>query len=357
MKFVRHAQMSQSVLRSSWQQKLDAYQPDLVHCHNNRLYTATITQELARRKIPVISSFHDYDLLDFLHKPQSLKAQIKKRQFDLIRQTSTYLTAPTHRMERELKPFHPRVTYLPYFIDNMDWIASDSPRIANKQLLYIGRMIRAKGIFRLLEALKYLEDYHLTCVGDGPDLASFRTEVGDCGLAERVSILGFRSPSSLRKEISKASCLLLASEYREVFGIVGIEAQAMGLPCIASDVGGIAEWCKPNKTGLLIKAADTPELVRNIQFLHSQPSVYARLKKKGLQHQKQFFSAEAIMPQLEQLYQFALTKKAGYRVCEKSQKRRLPNQRGYMPAGNSPIDYRLDDRHPHSVGQDGYYTS
>lgn len=357
LRFVRHAQMRLSVLRSSWQKKLDAYQPDIVHCHNNRLYTASIMAELARRNLPVISSFHDYDLIDFIAKPQSVKAQIKKRQFELISQDSTYLSVPTRRLEAKLKPLHPRVAYLPYFINNEEWTASEMAQTKHKQLLYVGRMIREKGIFRLLEAMRQLDDYQLTCVGEGADLAAFEAKVLETGLAERVSILGFLGQARLRKAFTKASCLLLPSEYQEVFGIVGIEAQAMGLPCIASDVGGVAEWCRAGETGLLVKSADTSALVRNIQLLHNHPALYERLIKKGLQHQKEYFSVEAILPQVERLYQTAFIKKAGYPAYERLRKQRLPSPRDYRPAGNYPTDSRLDDLHPHSIAQDGCYTS
>lgn len=221
----------------------------------------------------------------------------------------------------------------------------------------VERMIREKGIFRLLEALQYLEDYQLVCVGEGADLALFEDQILEAGLAERVSTLGFLPQSCLRKAFAQASCLVLPSEYREVFGIVGIEAQAMGLPCIASDIGGIAEWCKGGTTGLLVKSGDTQALIRNIQFLHSQPNLYQRIQKKGLQHQKEYFSAEAVLPRLEQLYQATFIKKAGYQAYERWQKQHLRVPHGYRPAGNSPIGYRSEHRHPHSIGQDGYYTS
>ncbi|MEL6842965.1 MAG: glycosyltransferase family 4 protein, partial [Bacteroidota bacterium] len=175
LRFLQRSQSYDPRLASVLRSRLHDFQPDLIHCHNNRLFTNTVCRELQSYEAPVLSSLHDHDLLDFASQPYSLKAKIKRRQFRMIRQMSRQVSVPTRRMQQQLGRLGLPATYLPYFLSEREWGSGFAERLDSEQiqLLYVGRMIRPKGIFRLLEALHLLvqQGYspRLTCVGDGPD--------------------------------------------------------------------------------------------------------------------------------------------------------------------------------------------
>lgn len=363
LRFLRRSQSYDSRLASVLRSRLRDFQPDLIHSHNNRLFTATVCRELERYEAPILSSLHDHDLLDFASQPYSLKAHIKRRQFRMIRQVSQQVSVPTRRMQQQMGQLGLPATYLPYFLSEREWGSGFAERQAPEQiqLLYVGRMIRPKGIFRLLEALDSLVQQgcspRLTCVGDGPDREAFEQQANLLGLRNLVETTGFLAPGEVRFLMQQSTCLLLPSEYEEVFGIVGIEAQAMGLPCVASNAGGISEWCRDGWNGLLVPPGDVKALSLAILRIHHEGGLSIRYQKNGLQHQRTHFSAEAVMPALLETYEDLLTKKAAYPVYGRWRKPHLPVRRDYMPAGSSPTDYRCENRHPHLASQDDCYTS
>lgn len=116
--------------------------------------------------------------------------------------------------------------------------ASDPVRV-----LFVGRLIPAKGISMLLEAVSRLRgELHLavTIVGDGPSRGSIRKEVADRNLEGTVHLAGNRPLAEVAKLMRHAHVFCLPS-VRESGGAVLLESMACGVPVIAVNYGGPAE--------------------------------------------------------------------------------------------------------------------
>jgi alpha-1,6-mannosyltransferase len=101
-------------------------------------------------------------------------------------------------------------------------------------VLYVGRLAREKGVFRLLEAAARAEQpWPLVFVGSGPAEDRLRRRIGALGLGHRVS---FRPYVSGRPELARtyaaARCVVMPGEH-ETFGLVALEAAATGVPVVA----------------------------------------------------------------------------------------------------------------------------
>ena len=167
---------------------------------------------------------------------------------------------------------------------------SESARV----ILYIGRLVKSKGIDTLFEGLKdqlSSRDLHLVFVGrfddsessdDSKLLADMQgeKEVGTC--VDRLHFLGFRSDIP---EIMSASDLLVHPPRREGFGLVLAEALAVGLPIVASNVGGIPEVLA--NTDAIMVPPDHPEALAKAVFTvlgwskDKQSSAIAKGKKRA----------------------------------------------------------------------------
>src|SRR3989338_5737254 len=133
----------------------------------------------------------------------------------------------------------------------------------------IGRITPLKGHKVFLAALKELKDnrflFKAEVVGEGPnkkyveELLAFRDQLG---LHSQVNFCGHQSdiPSILRG----LDCLVLSTTTPEAFGRVIIEAQAVGVPVVASRVGGVTQVIEDHKTGLLYDPHDPKALAKSI---------------------------------------------------------------------------------------------
>jgi glycosyltransferase involved in cell wall biosynthesis len=102
------------------------------------------------------------------------------------------------------------------------------------QVMFIGRMVRSKGIYDLVDALKEVA-VSAGLVGDGEELAALREYVKKCGLEERVHILG-ALPSPEMYALLKGCELFVFPSNEEGYGIAIAEAIAADKPVLAYDL-------------------------------------------------------------------------------------------------------------------------
>ena len=126
---------------------------------------------------------------------------------------------------------------------------------------YVGRVQTGKGVFPLLEAatqaMRREPRLHCLWVGDGPDAPDLRARAGaDPELGERHHFTGWTNQTA--DYFRSLSMLAFPSIATETFGRASIEAQACGVPVLASDIGGVPETLSHGESGLLLPLADVP---------------------------------------------------------------------------------------------------
>ena len=139
----------------------------------------------------------------------------------------------------------------------------------HRVLLFAGRLEPLKGADTLLGAVaKLSEDQRFDDVvtlvigedsGDGAAAGGERRRLeavaGDSGLASRVRFLGAVEHEDLADYYALADICVVPSR-TETFGLVALEAQALGTPVVASAVGGLTEIIEDGSTGLLVADRD-----------------------------------------------------------------------------------------------------
>ncbi len=121
--------------------------------------------------------------------------------------------------------------------------------------IYLGRFTKDKGVLDLASAFSNIRDNRAFLIMVGPDEANLTDQieslVGDN--RDKLRLIGF---SSEPQHYLTASDILCLPSYREGFGSVIIEAAALGLPSIASNIYGISDAIQNHKTGLLHPPGD-----------------------------------------------------------------------------------------------------
>ena len=155
------------------------------------------------------------------------------------------------------------------------------PEEAN--LLFVGQVIRGKGVDLLLQALAKIKvPCTLTIVGDGNHRGECERLASSLGLSDRVSFEGWVDYKSLDHYYTRCQIAVVPSRWPEPFGMVGIEAMARARPVVAFDSGGIADWLQDDLTGLLATPGDTSDLAKKIERLLTSEDLRRFMAQRAL---------------------------------------------------------------------------
>jgi len=172
------------------------------------------------------------------------------------------------------------------------------------RLLYVGRLVKNKGLDILLSALPSLnsDKWSLSIVGEGEEENTLKKLSTDLGLSNRVIFYGYQ------KEIEKfysSHDILVVPSLEEPFGRIIIEAMQFEMAVVASNAGGPSEIIENEKDGLLFEPGNVHALKQAVDELMENPQKRFLLGQAGKERQK-IFSEKVFTEKLMNLYEKAL---------------------------------------------------
>lgn len=246
-------------------------EPDIIHSHS--LVPQGFTAALASRLmgIPHLATSHGNDLFGL--KPTGLMGLLKRKALELSNAVTVNGRASIAAV-RELNPQLPdsKIHWIPAVPNagQPDPATVESIRAcypAKKRILFVGRMIREKGIFDLLDALGEFLPQHpevsALFVGDGVELGKLESRVAAANLSRQIHLAGWQAKEAIPSWMAAVDLLVVPS-HREAQGLVIVEAMAVGTPVVAARVGGIPDLVRDGETGTLVEPGDVDGLCRAI---------------------------------------------------------------------------------------------
>jgi len=131
--------------------------------------------------------------------------------------------------------------------------------ISRTTLLSVGHLIPRKAHDLVIQGLRWLPQFDLIVIGDGPEREALGALARESGAGDRVRFVGSVAQEELRNYFGAADALVLASS-REGWANVLLESMACGTPVVASNIGGTPEVVSAPEAGVLM-AERTPEAV------------------------------------------------------------------------------------------------
>ncbi|MBW1779229.1 MAG: glycosyltransferase family 4 protein [Deltaproteobacteria bacterium] len=175
-----------------------------------------------------------------------------------------------------------------------------SPLPEDPRILYVGQLIRGKGVDLLLQALPRLTcDYTARIVGTGNAEPKLKALSKELGIERNVDFCGWVPNDALGSFYSSARVVVVPSRWPEPFGMIGLEAMHHGRPVVAFNVGGIPDWLEHRVTGLLVPEQDVGALAASIEEVLSDPGLGPNLGKKGLERVHTRYAFERYLDHLE----------------------------------------------------------
>ena len=170
--------------------------------------------------------------------------------------------------------------------------------------LFMGRLVRDKGVFDLLKAFN-----KLSCTR--PDLELWFVGPDEEGLSSALILVAgvtggavrYLGATSIPEIFMAAADVLVLPSYREGFGSVIIEAAACGIPSIAYSVEGVVDAVSHGMTGLLVKPGDIDALAGTMETLANDSELLCHLGAQARERAVRLFSSDEITNAWIQCYQ------------------------------------------------------
>ncbi len=167
-------------------------------------------------------------------------------------------------------------------------------------ILFVGQLIKGKGVDILLEALSFVnEKFHLKIAGAGNAKEELKVLAQKLGLDENVEFLEWVPPDKISELYKWARIIAVPSRWPEPFGMVGVEAMRVGRPVVAANSGGIPDWLHNNKNGLISDPTDPKQLAGNLDILLKDIDKCRKMGENGSQMAKELFSPDDCAGKLE----------------------------------------------------------
>lgn len=158
-------------------------------------------------------------------------------------------------------------------------------------LLYLGRLKRYKCIEFPIDVLAELAQKHpgieYWIAGEGDYREALLTRARERGVAERVKLLGYVEGKEKQDLLARTRVLCYTSP-KEGWGLSVIEANAVGVPCVASDSPGLCEAVRDGETGYLVPHGDLPALRDRLDELLGDSARWAHMSQRGMEWAQEF---------------------------------------------------------------------
>lgn len=272
VRYVRVGAKSSEAYIRQVARSLTQYRPKVIQVENRPRFVRSL-----RRKFPKAKLWLVLHSLTFASKPHLGKAELRTclAAADRIVVNSEFLKEELARIapraKRKLVVNHLGVD-MKHFISRWSDEGAREREVmleslgltGKKVILYVGRLIEIKGVHHLLQAMPQIVEKNpgavLLVIGSahyGSDrITPYVEELYRLGstMQQHVRFIPFVPHTEISSWYRLADVLVVPSNSREAFGLVNVEAMAVGVPVVATRAGGMKEIIEHGKTGYLIDA-------------------------------------------------------------------------------------------------------
>ena len=284
------------------------WRPDVIHAHwpFPHAYIALGAAKLFG--IPLALNFHGAELL-LIRKKKWVRPLLKFAigQAQAVFANSSFTAGRIKAIRDVAVEWSPYGTTLESGCANFPHNAPVPHAVNGKfKILFVGRHIERKGICYLIEAAKYLprEQFEIRIVGVGDLTGQLKALAQQAAAstpdAAEIIFTGKLSPEALASEYKSANVFTLPAIVdskgdTEGLGVVLIEAMELGLPVVASNVGGIPDVVVDGLSGILVPEKDPKALAEAFKRLAADPALVQKLLEGSQKHIAACFTWDGII--------------------------------------------------------------
>jgi glycosyltransferase involved in cell wall biosynthesis len=302
------------VFRARLRRTLRRLDPDAVHAQfgPNGVLIAPVAEAL---EIPLVVTFHGYDI-SILPRQE----KVRRRYRTLFDSADALIGVSSHNSSRlqELGAPDEKV-HTVHNGSQLDQFTYSDPATRfdgrTVRLLHVGRLVEKKGPVELVNAFSLAResgtgqvDLHLTIAGDGPMREPMLRRIDELDLKEEIDYVGSVPHEEVRRLMQRSHlytqhCKTASNGDIEGQGVTFIEAQASGLPVVATRSGGVPSVVVDGKTGYLVPEEDVEAMAGRIAHLAQQPEKWETMGRAGREYVEEHFDLSKQVRKLTRLYE------------------------------------------------------
>ena len=296
------------------------WRPDVIHAHwpFPHAYIALGAAKLF--KIPLVLNFHGAELL-LIRKKKWVKPLLKFAigQAQAVFANSSFTASKIKAIRDVNVEWSPYGTTLEESGLSPRTSSGDTPQLpvphpvnSKFKILFVGRHIERKGIRYLIEAAKYLstDKFEIRIVGGGDLTEQLKKQAAlldENSQPANIIFTGKLSPEDLANEYRTANVFTLPAIVdskgdTEGLGVVLIEAMELGLPIVASNVGGIPDVVIDGESGILVPEKDPVALADAFKRLEADPALIEQLLAGARKRISECFTWDGIIERQVEVY-------------------------------------------------------
>ncbi len=270
--------------------------PNVVHLNTNcspkGIIRDYISALLAKpKKIPLVLHCH-CNVKDKISKSKIGLFFFKK----LCKLSKTIIVLNTNSSAFVSKIIGDNALIIPNFVETSFIIKNRVIREEFKNVLFIGHILRYKGISELLQAAK--ENKELTFTLAGPITEEYNSDEILKNSVGNINLLGSVSPEKV-KELLDTSDVFVFPSYTEGFSVALLEAAARGLPIICTDVGANRDLIE-DKGGIIIPQKDSNAITYALQMMNYETR--KQMSEWNINKIKSAYTIDLVMNRLYKIY-------------------------------------------------------
>ena len=279
---------------------------DIIHCHFGHNGELAVFLKEADMGVKLAVMFHGSDIrLGLKEGPQRYRPLFAAADSVLANSQYSYRHLIDFGSDPKKTAVHPVGIDLKRFsCRDLSAVRPPSDKIA---LITVGRLVEEKGPEYGIKAFARLAEANSRCdltyriVGDGPLEDELKALARELSLEEKIIFTGSASGKEVIEHLQQADIFLLPS-VAEAFGLVLIEAQAMGMPVVATSVDGVAEALRPDESGFLVPGKDVDIMAEKLQYLIDHPECWPEMGRCGREFAEKNFDIKSLNQRLLRIF-------------------------------------------------------